>query len=328
MKGKWVLLAVAAVLSGVGAGVVSLRHRQPSSPPAAPAAPPALPSEITVAGKIRAAHVVGVSAGEPGNIDAFLVEVGDEVAEGQELARVGGAELESDRAAADAEVDKAQARVEAAEKAVSSAQLEESRARADAERARAELDSAQKTYDRQKTLVAAGATPRLTYEKAESEYNSARQQWEAVDKAAGTATSWVQDMLRQRDAARKTLTDLTEQRDAAQGGLEAGSIVAPVAGIVVGRSGEVGQPAQELGESLFQIAVDLFELEAVVEPQPAVLKRLRPHQPALVIVPDLQGIGITGEVKEIQDSQAVIGFTSSMPAIRPGMVAEVRLRPE
>jgi len=74
--------------------------------------------------------------------------------------------------------------------------------------------------------------------------------------------------------------------------------------------------------------VDLFELEAVVEPQPAVLKRLRPHQPALVIVPDLQGIGITGEVKQIQDNQAVIGFTSSMPALRPGMVAEVRLRPE
>jgi len=33
-------------------------------------------------------------------------------------------------------------------------------------------------------------------------------------------------------------------------------------------------------------------------------------------------------VKAIEDKQVVIGFQSPTPTIRPGMVAEVRLKPE
>jgi len=43
-------------------------------------------------------------------------------------------------------------------------------------------------------------------------------------------------------------------------------------------------------------------------------------------VPDLQTPGITGDIKEIKGNRVVVEFNSTIPAIRPGMVADVRLK--
>jgi hypothetical protein len=99
-----------------------------------------------------------------------------------------------------------------------------------------------------------------------------------------------------------------------------------VDGLLVGRNGEVGKSAQEFGDNLFQIATDMYALEVALEPQPPILKRLRPGQPALVLVPDLQSAGIAGDVKEIKGTQVLVEFNSTLPAIRPGMLADVRLK--
>jgi hypothetical protein len=48
-----------------------------------------------------------------------------------------------------------------------------------------------------------------------------------------------------------------------------------------------------------------------------------------VIVPDLQTGGMPAEVKEIkEDGQVVVEFNSAVPAIKPGMRADVRLKLE
>lgn len=326
MKGTWALLAAAAVVAGIGAGVF-LRFRRPAAPvPAAKSTSPSPPASLTVTGKIRAAHVVVVRAEIDGHIDAFEANVGDEVYTGQELARIGSAGLDTEQADAATALEKAQARVEATEKTVAGAQEEASRAHADAQRARTALDRLQKVYDRQKVLVGAGATPRLTYEKAEQDYEAAQQEWEAVDRAARAADERVRDTIKELDSVKKISTDRQEQVLAAQSAMESGAVLAPVDGLIVGRSGEVGQPAAELTNGLFQIGTDLYDLEVAFESKPELMHRMRPHQPALVIIPDLQGTGITGEVKEITDSQAIVSFKSATPAIRPGMVAEVRLQ--
>src|SRR5689334_5835952 len=91
MTAKWPWLAVAAVVIGVAAGALSIRHRRPAQAPVSSAAAAvSLPASLTLNGKIRAAHVIGVAAQVPGNIDAFSADVGDEVTQGQELASVGG----------------------------------------------------------------------------------------------------------------------------------------------------------------------------------------------------------------------------------------------
>src|SRR5690242_11957932 len=327
MKGKWALVCAAAVLAGIGTPAF-LRFRNPRSATGTPArgAAPATPASLTLAGTIRAAHIVVVHAEVDGNIETFEAGVGDEVYAGQELARIGGGGLETEQADAAEALEKAQARVEAAEKTVAGAQLEASRARADAQRARAELDRLQKIYDRQKVLVAAGATPRLTYEKAQQDYESSQQKWEAVDQAARSAEERVRDTMKELDSAKKIATDRQEQLLAAQSAVESGAVVAPVDGLIVGRSGEVGQPAAELADGVFQIGTDLYDLEVVLEAKPDDLRRMKPHQPALVLIPDLQSTGITGEVKEIRENSAVISFKSATPSIRPGMVAEVRFQ--
>jgi membrane fusion protein (multidrug efflux system) len=314
----------------VGAGALSLRHRR--LPPELPdrnggAAVIATP-EVSLNGTIRPQHIAGVGSQIEGNIEAFMANVGDEVFQGQVLARIGAAGLESEREAAAHTVEYAQDQVSKAEAAINASRMEASRAAADEARARMALDRAQKVYARQKTLHAAGATPRLTFEKAEQDYEAAQQEHEIMDKGAQAANGNVQSAIEALTAAKKVLAEKSQQLEDAQGAFEAAEVRSPVEGLIVGRKGDLGAPVQESGDQLFQIATDVYALEVAVEPKPEVLKRLRPGQPALVVVLDLQTGGMPGTLKEIKGTQAVVEFTSTMPAIRPGMRADVRLKVE
>jgi HlyD family secretion protein len=328
MRGKWALLSVAAVLAGLAGGVISLRYRRPA--PALPvraAGPAVLPAnQVTLSGAIRPQHVVGVGAQVNGVIEAFLVDVGQDVYGGQVLARIGSQGLESAREAAASAVDHAQEQVSRAEAAVAGARLEQSRADAEAQRARFAMERAEAVHSRQQSLFTQGATPRLVYEKAQNEYDSARAEFAVMDKSARAAAERVQSTLREVASAQKILADENQRLEESQSAFEAADVHSPVDGLLVGRNGEIGKPAQEFGENLFQIATDTYALEVALEPQPPVLKRLRPGQPALILVPDLQTPGIAGDVKEIKGTQVLVEFNSTIPAIRPGMLADVRLK--
>jgi HlyD family secretion protein len=322
------LLSVAAVLAGLAGGVISLRYRRPA--PALPvraAGPAVLPAnQVTLSGAIRPQHVVGVGAQVNGVIEAFLVDVGQDVYGGQVLARIGSQGLESAREAAASAVDHAQEQVSRAEAAVAGARLEQSRADAEAQRARFAMERAEAVHSRQQSLFTQGATPRLVYEKAQNEYDSARAEFAVMDKSARAAAERVQSTLREVASAQKILADENQRLEESQSAFEAADVHSPVDGLLVGRNGEIGKPAQEFGENLFQIATDTYALEVALEPQPPVLKRLRPGQPALILVPDLQTPGIAGDVKEIKGTQVLVEFNSTIPAIRPGMLADVRLK--
>lgn len=136
----------------------------------------------------------------------------------------------------------------------------------------------------------------------------------------------VEDSMKQLDAANKNLADCNEALEDAEYAEGSGAVLAPADGIVVARNGKVGQPSSQLTGGLFQIGIDLYDLEVAVNAAPALLHRLKPEQAALIIIPALQGTRITGQVKEIRDRQVVVGFKSENPAIRPGMVAQVGLQ--
>jgi HlyD family secretion protein len=261
-----------------------------------------------------------------GVIDAFLVDVGQDVYQGQVLARIGSQGLDSSREAAASAVDHAQERVIRAEAAVAGAHLEQSRADAEAQRARFAMERAEAAHSRQQLLFSQGATPRLVYEKAEREYDSARAEFAVMDRAARATFDRVQSLLQEVASAQRILAGENQRLEESQAAFEAADVHAPVDGLLVGRNGEVGKPAREFGDNLFQIATDTYALEVALEPQPPVLKRLRPGQPALVLIPDLQTPGITGDVKEIKGAQVLVEFNSTIPAIRPGMLADVRLK--
>ena len=330
MRGKWIGLSIVIATAIAGAGIVIWQRQKPvaTQPAVNATAASTPPASITVAGKIRAAHVTGAGSDLMGTIDLFQADVGDEVSQGQALAQVGSAGLENERAEAAAAVEKAQTRVDAAEKMVAAAQLEESRAKADRERARIELERMTKLFDRQKTLFAAGATPRLTYEKTSRDWDDARQQWEALDNAAQGAAERVRDTRREVDNAKRILDDQSRQLEALQRALESAVVESPVDGLVVGRQGALGDPVQRFGNDLFSIATDLYDLELAAETKPDAAMRLRPGMPALVVIPDLQGSSFPGTIKAIDGNLVVIGFQSPTPVVRPGMPAEAHLRPE
>src|SRR3954462_10770782 len=127
MRGKWLLVAGFAVIAGVGGGALSHRLRK-APPPTQPRPSAAVlnTNEITISGTIRAQHVTGVGAAIEGNLEAFLADVGDEVFEGQVLARVGSSGLETSREQAPAAVEFAQQQVAATETAINNARMEAS----------------------------------------------------------------------------------------------------------------------------------------------------------------------------------------------------------
>jgi HlyD family secretion protein len=329
MRGKWAWISVLAVCAGVGAGALSLRHRKATAElPNRNAAAVITKLEVSVNGIIRPQHVAGVGSKVEGNIEGFMANIGDEVFQGQVLARIGAAGLESEREAAVHAVEFGQDQVSKAEAAINSARVEASRSTADEARARMALERAEKVYSRQKTLHAAGATPRIVFEKAEQDYSTVQSEYEIMAKGAEGANNNVQAAIEGLAAAKKALADKTQQLEEAQGAFEAAEVRSPVDGLIVGRKGELGKPVQESGDELFQIATDVYALEVAVEPKPDVLKRLRQGQPALVVVLDLQSGGMAGTIKEIKGAEAIVEFTSTLPAIRPGMRADVRLKLE
>ena len=335
MRGKWLLISLLAVAAGVAGGALSRRlHRgAPQPAAAAPVAPGSAAllvqgREITLSGAVRPQHVVAVGSQVEGNIEAFLADVGDEVFEGQVLARIGSAGLESTREQAQSDADRAQDQVARAEAAVNAARLETSRADAMAQRSRLEMERTRKLYDRQTTLHNAGATPRLVYEKAQADYAAAQTEFDAMDRAARASREATQATLDQLAAARKLAAEKTQELEGAQTAFQDAEVRAPAAGTVVGRQGEVGKPAQEAGDQMFRIATDLYALEVSVQPKPEDLPRIHPGQEALVLLLDLQGAGLQGAVREVKDGSATVEFSGAIPGIRPGMRADVRLKLE
>ena len=329
MRGKWFLPAASAVLLALaGFGVTALRRVPRKSAEAAqpPVAAPAPAAEINLPGKIRPQQVISVVAPIQGVIGAFFVEVGQEVFEGQLLARITNQGLEEGQQAARREMEGVQSRVNSLETEIIAARLEASRAQADASRARGEYERLDKVYQRQKMLYAEGATPKLAYEKAGQEFEAAQTEFRNLQQVASNAEARVGEIQQRLDADRKTLQEKSGEFDSAKAQTGATEVVSPVEGIVVARNGDVGQPIAPDRGDFFQIGTHLSELEVVLDPDPPTLRRIQPGQPALVVLTDQGGDGIAGSVKGLQGNQAVVAFTSPNSSIKPGMAAQVRIK--
>ena len=330
MRGKWIPVLVGAVLIALAVGTVVWRgQRHPVSPPAAAtaAAIAVARNEVTLQGKIRPRHITGVRPAISGFIEAFLVEPGQDVYEGQVLARIGAQGLESAREVAQAALERAQEQVSKSEAVVTAARMELSRADADVQRSRTAMERAERASARQQALFREGATPRLAYEKALKEYEAALKDYELIDATVRTGQEHIQSGMDEVNGAKKIVADKVRQLEEAQDNLSAAEVHSPVDGYVVSRKGEVGGSAG-LSDELFQIATDLYALEVAVELKAELLKRIVPGQEALVLVLDLQSAAMPGVVREIKDNQATVEFNSTLPAIKPGMQADVRFKLE
>src|SRR4030095_5963129 len=194
-------------------------------------------------------------------------DVGQEVFEGGVLARISNQALETADESARSSLELAQSRVDKAGAAILAARLEATRARADAVRARGEYDRAPRTYQRQKTLHSQGATPRLSDEKSEREYQASQAESESLENLARVAEDRVGELIKEQEAAKRTLEEKLQEDEEGKENMAGAEVRSPVDGVVVERKGEVGKElAQQDQAELFRIAVNLAELQVRLHP--------------------------------------------------------------
>lgn len=333
MRGKWVLFAGIVILLAIAGGALSVYRqsavKKAAAPPKQEAAPIVVPpvNEVSLTGQVQAQRVVSVRAPIDGIVESYGVDVGQDVFEGQMIAHIRNTRLDSAAEGANLELERVQARVKELEAAIITGRLEASRAEADASRAKSEFDRNEKNYQRQQMLIREGATPRLVFEKAEREYNTAKEDLETKFQLSKTADERVEQMNRDVDAAKRALTEREQTLEHAKGEAAAGDVRAPVDGIVLSRRGQAGEEVTRAMDDLFRIAVALSALEVVVQPEPAAVGRIRVGQPATVLIAEAAD-QIAGIVREIKDGRVIVDFTSPTPVIRPGMTAQVRIKLE
>ncbi len=272
---------------------------------------------------MEAVHTIPVSVSIAGEIDIFSAEVGQDVFEGQILARISNAGLDTGRENAARIVQNAEAKLNSLETQISAARLEAVRAHDDATRAREDLDRASKEYERQKKLHVAGATPRNTYEKSGKDYEAASSDADGTTELARHADEHIEELTREYDLTKRTLEDKRKELEEVQAALAATEVHAPVGGVVVARQGDIGKTlTQQEASALFRIATDISALQAVFTPEPS----MKPGDKVAITFADLPGDPLLGKVREIKNGEATAEFTSPNPAIRPGMTCSVHLQ--
>jgi multidrug resistance efflux pump len=329
MRGKWILaLGVAAILAGGGAAL--WKFRQPAAKPqtAVPPPPQELPpgAEVQFPGKIRAANVIRVAAPIDGTLEEFPVRPGDEVFEGQIIGRIQNDGLTAAERDAGLELERAQAKVQALESALIAARLEQSRLEAEQNRARAELAQKERTYRRQELLNREGATPRRAFDTALQEFQSARNEAATIDELLVQLNQRVEKSAKDIELAKKSLEEESQQYEKAKADLAAAEIHSPADGVIVSIKKLAGEEVSREMPDLFEIAVELTSLEIPIEPDPQVLKRVKPGQDALVRVAEVTGGGIPAKVKSVDGGVVVVEFASPDPVLRPGMTAMAVLK--
>ena len=317
-----------AILLAVLAGALTVWKRQ--TIPVAPAVPvvaaPVVGAEISLAGKVEAREVVGVQAPSDGTIAEYLVMVGEEVFEGQLIARIANPRLQGEQEKAKEMADKAQERVNALESQMLAARLDASRGQAESARVRDDYSRTERTARRQEMLQAQGATPRLTYEKAVSDFATAKLEFETATARAKGAEARVVALTKDIEAAKKTLDDRNAELEDADINLQATQMHAPVDGVILERKGEAGADVRIGEDGVFRIGTDLGQLQVGVEPEPAVLAKLLVGQPAAVILAEFASEQLNAEISRIEGGKAYVLFGSPDPAIKPGLTAQVRVK--
>ncbi len=283
------------------------------------------PVEIALPGTVRARRTVDVAAPLDGTLDQYLVDVGEQVFEGEVLARIKSPA--ADAAAENARVDaeRAQARVTELEAQLGVARLEASRAHSDAARAKAAIETTRKNFERQQLLMQAGATPRLDFEKARQDYKDANSQSGEFDFTAEKADERITELTKQIADAKAAVSAKGGDLDAAEARMSAGEVRSPVDGVVVARRGKPGDSVDRGVKDLIEIAVDLSALEVVLQADPKTARRLRQGQAAQIEIAEAPA-AIPGTVQEIAGGRVIVDFTNPSVAIKPGLAAVVKIK--
>jgi hypothetical protein len=81
-------------------------------------------------------------------------------------------------------------------------------------------------------------------------------------------------------------------------------------------------------KNLFEIAVNLSELEFVADYLPEHSGLVKPGQMAGIAIPEAGADPLPAVIRTVNDNQIIFDFNSSNPAVKPGLTAQARIELE
>ena len=329
LASRWMLYGPVTVLAlviagGAWYGYGEFKRRERATAEARKPKPTVDPVGQTFTGKIRAQKTVQVAAPLGGTLESLEVNDGEEVIEGQLLARILNSGFVAAKQRAVEDLDRAKGKVSDLESQVLEARLEASRASADLARVRSEYENASRAYDRQQKLFREGATARRSYEKAEADYHKLVEEKKGLEEAAARSEGAVSRLNGAVEEARGRVAENVSELEDADNLLLSGEVKAPVSGVVTGHARNAGDEVSRDLAALFEIATDLTALELVVEIPEAVGKKLVAGGRAFVQIAEAGDTPLSGVIREVKDGKAVVEFLSPNAGVKPGMSAQVR----
>ena len=308
-------------------------------------------SAISATGALNAVITVQVGSQVSGNVKELYVDFNSVVKKGQVIARI-------DPELFQAQVNQAKAQVDAAKAALANQEAVIEKTRADLANAKAALASAhaqtlkaqvavvdgKRNLGRQQELRVKELIAQSDLDAAQVQYDSSQAQYDATvaqERAQGAAVTSAEAQLKvalaMLQSARATVAQSEANLRQAQINLEHTVIVAPVDGVVVSRTVDVGQTvaASLQAPTLFTIAQDLTKMQVDTNVAEADVGRIKVGQPVTFTVDAFPGRTFRGAVVQVRKAAQVLqnvvtyDVVVSAPnddlALLPTMTANVRI---
>jgi HlyD family secretion protein len=308
-------------------------------------------STVSASGTLKPATSAVVSSQAAGQVKELLVDVNDEVAAGQVLARLDpdSAQAKLDTASADLDVARqgveiARGQVDRALRDADNARALQVSAEADAQHAELTATDARRDLKRKRQLGATGDVAPVDAERSETAYGaanagvaSARARAAAAAEAFAAAQAEAKVAQAQLKNAEATIALREAAMRQAQVDVDHTVLRSPINGVVVERNIVLGQTvgAGPAAVPLFTIAGDLRHLEVHASVDEADIGRVTDGQAATFTFDAFPGQTFSGQVAKIgtqpQPLQSVVAYAVVIAAdnadrkLLPGMTAEVRI---
>ena len=306
---------------------------------------------ISATGNPNAVVTVQVGTQVSGVVVALFADFNSKVTKGELIARIDPAPFQAkvDQAQANldasrASVANAQAVIQQAMAGIQSAKSSLAAAQANVLKAQAVADDAKVKVDRRVIMVKQGAdakedleTAQTTYQSALADHDALVAQQQAVEDSVKVAQAQLNVANSLLTANQAQVKQFTAALESTQLDLDHTKITAPVDGVVVSRNVDVGQTvaASLAAPTLFQIAQDLTKMQVDTNVSEADVGRVRVDQPATFTVDAYPGLVFTGKVTSIREApinvqnvityDAVIGVSNLDLKLFPGMTANVKI---
>jgi multidrug resistance efflux pump len=290
------------------------------------------------------APVAAVAAQVAGRVEAIPVREGEVVRRGQLLAQLDAREREAQLAQVRALLDQAGEQLHEAEAALQALLPSIRAAGADVDRALATLDEAERNFERTTRMADGGAATPQQLDAARARLGEARAAWESLGASRTGAERRVVAARVGVLAARASRRTAEAAVRLAEVQLAESRVLCPFDGLVVSRNLEEGEWAAP-GTPVVSVE-DRSRLWIRLDVDESSLGGLRVGMPAQVSVVALPGRALPGHVVEVgaegdfalnrdvkrgrpdvRTFRVRVAVDQGAEALRPGMTAEVTLRP-